>query len=203
MDRESFYRLLARLTPGEHSLFDVLPWRPHVSLAIFVHRVVGLTPGLYLLIRHPSHEKSLRQNFKEDFSWQAPAECPDSLNLRLLMEADCRQAAEAICCQQSIASGGVFAVGMLAEFKGSIEEHGTWFYPRLFWETGLVGQVLYLEAEAAGVRGTGIGCFFDDVMHEVLGIQGADWQSLYHFTVGGPVEDPRLKTIPPYAHLEA
>ena len=25
-----------------------------------------------------------------------------------------------------------------------------------------------------------------------------DWQSLYHFTVGGPVEDPRLTTLPAY-----
>jgi len=26
----------------------------------------------------------------------------------------------------------------------------------------MIGQVLYLEAEAQGVRATGIGCFFDD-----------------------------------------
>lgn len=203
MDRDVFYRLLARLIPSRKPPFDALVWRPRVSLALFVHRVVGLSPGLYALMRHPSHERSLRESFKKDFAWQEPPDCPASLNLRLLLEADCRQAAEAICCQQSIASAGIFAVGMLAEFKGSIQEHGAWFYPRLFWETGLVGQVLYLEAEAAGVRGTGIGCFLDDVMHEILGIQDADWQSLYHFTVGGPVEDPRLKTIPPYAHLEA
>lgn len=203
IDRDVLYRLLARLTPSRNPPFDALVWRPRVSLALFVHRVDGLSPGLYILTRHPSHETSLRENFKKGFAWQVPPDCPDSLNLRLLMEADCRQAAETICCQQSIASAGVFAVGMLAEFKGSIEEHGSWFYPRLFWETGLVGQVLYLEAEAAGVRGTGIGCFFDDAMHDVLGIQDTTWQSLYHFTVGGPVEDPRLKTISPYAHLEA
>lgn len=35
-------------------------------------------------------------------------------------------------------------------------------YPRLFWETGVLGQVLYLEAHAAGLSATGIGCFFDD-----------------------------------------
>lgn len=28
-----------------------------------------------------------------------------------------------------------------------------------------------------------------------------DWQSLYHFTTGGPVHDLRLRTAPPYAHL--
>jgi len=201
MDRESFYRLLARLTPGEHGLFDVLSWRPRVSLALFVHRVVGLSRGLYLLIRHPSHEDSLRGSLKEDFRWEKPAGCPDALGFRLLAEADCERAAEAISCGQSIASDGIFSLGMLAEFRASIEKRGPWFYPRLFWETGLIGQVLYLEAEAAGVRGTGIGCFFDDTMHRILGIQDDNWQSLYHFTVGGPVEDPRLKTSPPYAHL--
>ena len=62
----------------------------------------------------------------------------------------------------------------------------------------MIGQMLYLEAEAAGVRGTGIGCFFDDAMHEVLGISDHSWQSLYHFTVGGAVEDSRLQTAPAY-----
>ncbi len=30
-------------------------------------------------------------------------------------------------------------------------------YRHLFWETGMVGQVLYLEAEAAGVRAISMG----------------------------------------------
>ena len=80
----------------------------------------------------------------------------------------------------------------------SLDERGPWFYPRLFWESGTVGQVLYLEAEAAGVRGTGIGCFFDDEMHRLLGLRDSAWQSLYHFTVGGAVEDSRLATRPAY-----
>jgi hypothetical protein len=33
-----------------------------------------------------------------------------------------------------------------------------------------LGQVLYLEAEEAGIRATGIGCYFDDAVHEVFGI---------------------------------
>jgi len=66
------------------------------------------------------------------------------------------------------------------------------------WEAGLVGQVLYLEAEEAGIRSTGIGCYFDDPVHDVFGISSRDWQSFYHFTVGGPVEDVRLTTLPAY-----
>ena len=60
---------------------------------------------------------------------------------------------------------------MLAEFERPLTEHGAWVYPRLFWECGMIGQVLYLEAEAAGLRGTGIGCFFDDGMHSLLGLR--------------------------------
>jgi hypothetical protein len=65
----------------------------------------------------------------------------------------------------------------------------------------VLGHVLYLEAEAAGVRSTGIGCYFDDATHELLGIGSDRFQDLYHFTVGGPVDDARLTTLPPYAHL--
>jgi nitroreductase len=71
----------------------------------------------------------------------------------------------------------------------------------LFWESGIIGQVLYLEAEAHGLRGTGIGCFFDDAVHDLLGFDDHAFQSLYHFTIGDPVEDQRLTTYPPYYHL--
>ncbi len=40
-------------------------------------------------------------------------------------------------------------------------------------------------------------------VERMLGIDLADdaWQSLYHFTVGGAVEDERLTTLPAYGHL--
>ncbi|MEW5982918.1 MAG: SagB/ThcOx family dehydrogenase [Acidobacteriota bacterium] len=119
--------------------------------------------------------------------------------LFLLSAMDVRRAARQLSCTQEIASDGFFSLGMLAEFDRSLEEHGSWFYRNLFWEAGAVGQVLYLEAEAAGCRGTGIGCYFDEAVHEVLGIGGRRFQSLYHFTVGMAVDDPRLLTRPGYA----
>ena len=73
-----------------------------------------------------------------------------------------------------------------------------WRYRRLHWEAGLLGQVLYLEAEAAGFRGTGIGCFFDDDLHRLVGLEGRAFQSIYHFTVGRPVPDTRIVTEPAY-----
>jgi hypothetical protein len=87
---------------------------------------------------------------------------------------------------------------MLAELEARLERHGPWLYRALHWEAGLLGQLLYLEAEAAGLRGTGIGCYFDDSVHELLGIQGRRLQCLYYFTVGRAVEDPRLRSLPAY-----
>lgn len=202
LSRESFYHMMARVTPSRNAFpFDVLTWRPRVSLAIFVHRVSGLDPGLYMLVRDPALFDSLKGMMKKDFLWKKPEGCPDGLGLYLLLAGDFQDAAQRICCHQEIASGSAFSLGMLAEFEPVLEEKGSWFYPRLFWETGLIGQVLYLEAEAAGVRATGIGCFFDDAMHELLGVTDRARQSLYHFTVGGPLEDKRLRTLHPYHHL--
>jgi hypothetical protein len=107
-----------------------------------------------------------------------------------------------VSCHQEIASDGAFSLGMLAEFGDTIGHRGPWWYRRLFWESGLLGQMLYLEAEAAGIRATGIGCYFDDAFHDLLGIRSDAFQSLYHFTVGGPVDDPRLTTLAPYFHLK-
>ena len=90
---------------------------------------------------------------------------------------------------------------MLAAFESTLAGDGTprpWQYPRLFWEAGALGQRLYLEVEALGLRGTGIGCFFDDQVHALLGLRDRSFQSLYHFTAGGPVEDSRLTVLPAY-----
>ncbi len=84
------------------------------------------------------------------------------------------------------AGDGSFSLGMIADYMDSLVTYGAAFYRNLFWEAGLVGQVLYLEAEEASIRSTGIGCYFDDPVHEVFGICSRDWQSFYHFTVGGP-----------------
>jgi nitroreductase len=114
-----------------------------------------------------------------------------------------RALAARVSCGQAIAGDGAFSLGMIADYMGSLVSRGAAFYRNLFWEAGLVGQVLYLEAEEAGIRATGIGCYFDDPVHEVFGITSRDWQSLYHFTVGGPVEDLRLMTLPAYSLEEA
>jgi hypothetical protein len=95
----------------------------------------------------------------------------------------------------------VFAAAMLADYRGPIEAFGPWFYRRLHWEAGAVGQQLYLEAEASGIRATGIGCFFDDLTHRTFGISDDRFQVLYQFTMGGALDDARIQVAPPYRHL--
>lgn len=202
ISRDAFFRLLLRVVPAATPApFDTLPWRPWVSLLLFVHRVEGLERGIYALVRHPAHDGSLRRSLRPDFLWRRPEGCPDALPLYLLQAGDARGVARTIACHQEIASDGVFAVAMLAAFDAALASGGAAMYRRLFWEAGLVGQVLYLEAEAAGIRATGIGCFFDDALHELAGIAETSWQSLYHFTLGGALEDPRLETAEAYARL--
>ena len=142
----------------------------------------------------------LRPATVTEFLWERVEDSPAPPGLYRLHGMDCRTVARIVSCHQDIAADGAFALGMLAEFQEPLTRYGGWFYRRLFWETGVIGQVLYLEAEAAGVRATGIGCFFDDVMHDLLGLQTRRLQSLYHFTVGGYLDDPRLDTEPAYAH---
>ena len=202
----SFFTMLARVMPRvdrelcERPMpWDVLPWEPAIHLALFVHRVDGLAPGLYMLVREPAKVGSLRGAMQHRFAWASPPGCPEDLPLFLLEEGDARQLAIQVSCHQDIAGDGAFSLGMIADFESSLRRYGPWFYRRLFWETGVIGQVLYLEAEASGVRATGIGCFFDDPVHQVFGYNDAMFQSLYHFTIGGHVEDPRLTTLPPYS----
>jgi SagB-type dehydrogenase family enzyme len=197
--RDAFHQILAKTLAGPDQFpFTTLPWTPRIHLALFVHRVQDVDPGIYFLVRDPGQTAALRAAMKPQFVWEKPEGCPDGLPLYRLLTGDARGLAEQVSCHQSIAADGCFALGMIAEFERPLQHDGPWVYPRLFWESGVVGQVLYLEAEATSIRGTGIGCFFDDTMHRVLGLTGLEYQSLYHFTMGGPLDDPRLRTLPPY-----
>jgi nitroreductase len=203
LDSSQFFRMMKRMSAVPMEVpFAVLSWKPIVSLVLFVHRVRGLNPGLYVLVRSEEHQPELRSLMREDFRWERVDESPKEVSLYLLAAGDCGDQARLISCYQDIAADGAFSLGMLVQFEPLLRQKGPWFYRCLYWETGLVGQLLYLEAEVAGMSGTGIGCFHDNVMHEILGIRDLSWQTLYHFTVGQAVTDPRLQTSPAYEHLD-
>ncbi len=206
----TFFRMMERVMPraDRAQLERPMPWdiwshEPAIHLLIFVHRVDGLTPGLYFLARDPKKLAFIQQSMNPELSWTLAPGCPEDLPLYWLLEGDAKKLAIQVSCHQDIAGDSAFSFGMMAEFEGHLREGGAWWYPRLFWESGLLGQVLYLEAEVAGIRATGIGCFFDDPVHEIVAVKGLSFQSLYHFTIGGPVEDGRLMTLPPYRARKA
>jgi len=191
---DAFFAMLEPLVPRAGvPPWDAWPYPPRVHLALFVHRVVGLDPGLYCLARDADAAGRLRSAMSAEWSWRKAG--PGDLALYLLTEGDARGVARTVSCHQDIAADSCYALAMLADFAVP----APWRYRELHWECGMIGQVLYLEAEAASIRATGIGCFFDDALHRALGLQrdGA-WQTLYHFTAGGAVDDPRLTTLPPY-----
>jgi hypothetical protein len=193
-----FYRMLERVMPRASMPWDAIPWEPAIHFGLFVHRVAGIEPGLYAMARDAGKVEKLKAAMHAHFVWQAPPGRPAGLPLFLLERGDARALAMQVSCRQAIAGDGAFSLGMIAEYQESLVAQGPSFYRRLFWEAGAIGQVLYLEAEAAGVRATGIGCFFDDPVHQVFGLRDLGFQSLYHFTVGGYVDDPRLTTLPAY-----
>jgi SagB-type dehydrogenase family enzyme len=203
--RERFFSMLARVQPCAPP-WDAIDWPPHVHLVVFVHRVAGLTPGVYAYLRAASALDEWRQAMRPEFLWERiskndpndPNDSNDPNGLYLLFPSDVIWPATRVSCDQDIAGDGFFSLGMIARLEPSLSERGEWFYRRLFWECGMIGHVLYLEAEAAGARGTGIGCFYDDAVHELFGLTGERWQSLYHFSMGMPVDDSRLTTEPGY-----
>ena len=201
LPRGVFFSMLDRLRPSAPP-WDAIDWLPQVHLVLFVHRVEGLVPGVYAYLRDRDVGAEWRTAMRSEFLWEPvnasdqkdPRGLHESNELFLLVPIDCRRIANRLSCDQEIAADGFFSLAMVARLEASLRERGEWFYRRLFWECGLIGQVLYLEAEAAGGRATGIGCFYDDPVHETLGLTGHAWQSLYHFSMGMPIEDGRLTT---------
>lgn len=193
----AFFRLLDALLPRP----GVAPWSamataPAVHPVFFVHRVNDLAPGIYCLPRCLEARLELQREMRLDWLWQRVATAPAHLPLYLLAPLDTRDFAASVACHQEIAADSAFSLAMLARFDDIAA--APWRYRQRFWEAGMLGQVLYLEAEAAGVQGTGIGCYFDNAAHQSLGLTSSRYQDIYHFTVGRALVDTRLSTETPY-----
>jgi nitroreductase len=189
--------------PGAEPLLSAFPYVPRVALVFFVHRVEGLETGRYLFDR----DEALSRRLLGAIGPEVDLPGLDIAGRRFfrLSAGACESAATRFSCLQPIAGKGCFAVSMIADFDQTLAEEGAFAYRRLHWEAGLIGQSLYLSATAIGLAGTGIGCFFDDEAPQLLGLPAGQTQflPLYHFTVGGAVEDARILTLPPYGARES
>ncbi len=164
-----------------------------VHFAIFLHDVDGFESGLYLYLRDSQDLENLKKNLDATFVWSEVYE-----HLYLLKEGDYKAIAKDISCSQDIAKDGAFSLGMLCKFSSVLSEANPQKYKELYYECGAIGQQLYLEATSLGLSATGIGCFLDDIMHQLLGLQDNSYQSLYHFTIGKAIADMRVQTQKPY-----
>lgn len=147
-----------------------------IHLFLYVHRVQGVDTGIYYYNR------------------AAHALIPHQ-------EGDVRALAARLSLGQDIAADSAFAVSMIADFPRAMALFGERGYRAAHIEAGTIGQGLYLGAEAVGVQGTGIGAFFDDDVNFFLRLP-AGFEVIYHFTVGGAVEDPRIQTCKSYEFEE-
>jgi SagB-type dehydrogenase family enzyme len=133
-----------------------------LALYLFIHRVDGLAPGLYL-----GHQ--------------------------LLRPGDQRLAAAGLSLGQDLAANSCVTFSMIADLNRALSLHGPRAYRLAHFQAGALGQRLYLAAEAMGLGSTGIGAFYDDRVHDYLGLTPEQGPAVYHFATGYPVEDPRLE----------
>jgi SagB-type dehydrogenase family enzyme len=139
-----------------------------VQLYLYVHRVDGLEPGVY---RH----------------W------PETGELEIIRTGDQRVMAAGLSLGQDLAGNACVAFSMIADIDRAVRAHGDRGYRYVHFEAGAIGQGLYLAAEAQGMGATGIGAFFDDEVHRYLNLASGQGQVVYHFAIGYPVPDPRLR----------
>jgi hypothetical protein len=164
-------------------------------MLLFVHRVHGLDPGLYLFAPSLDSVPGIKARLRGDLEWGRSPDCPPHLPLFRLVRANARSAAGRLACHQPIASDSSLALAMLGDLPADAPQSQ---YDGLLREAGALGQVLYLEAEAARLGASGIGCFFDEPIRELLGLSDDALQTFYMFTLGPALGDPGATDEPAY-----
>jgi SagB-type dehydrogenase family enzyme len=140
----------------------------YIELYLYVHRVRDLAMGLYRY-------------------WAGEA------RLELLKSGDQRVVAAALSLGQDLAGNSCVTFSMIGDLERAAETHGDRGYRYVHFQAGAIGQRLYLAAESLGFQSTGIGAFFDDAVHDYLGIpRESGRQVVYHFACGYAVEDERM-----------
>ncbi|MBV1788514.1 SagB/ThcOx family dehydrogenase [Marinobacterium sp. D7] len=197
LSQAEFSALLQPLIAGQ-SRMQLEPAQLH--LLLFVHSVEGVQPGIYLLPRSEQGERLMRSAITRWPEWQ-PVRLGSGVQLMQLKTANTRKVAAQLCCNQMIAAASACTLMMLAEYEAPLEQQGLAGYQQLYHEAGVLGQALYLSATALGLSGTGIGCFFDDAVHELLGLEGEAMQVVYGFALGEGKQDSRVTGLSGYHHL--
>lgn len=160
-------QLSALLTAASRPLEADFADQRFLQLYLYVHRIDGLEAGVYRY-------------------W------PEQNQLERIKLGDQRVAAAGLSLGQDLAGNACVALSMVGDLERATNVHGERGYRYVFFEAGATGHRLYLAAEALGLRATGIGAFYDDEVHQYLGLTPGAGQVVYHFAIGHPIPDSRL-----------
>ncbi len=142
-----------------------------ITLYLYVNRVTGLEPGVY--------------RYR-----------PDRHDLLGLKTGDVSGQAAYLSLEQPLGGHACVTFSMVADLARAAAAFGNRGYRYAHIEAGFIGQGLYLGAEGTGWNATGIGAFYDDDVHQFLGLTPGQGQVIYHFAIGRAVQDDRLITEP-------
>lgn len=130
-----------------------------IETYIFLRRVERFEPGIYHLR-------------------------PQGFDLELLKRGDIsRELVEASLSQQMVARAQVTFIwtAVVARSRWKYRERA---YRYIYLDAGHIGENLYLAAGAMGLGCCAIGAFFDDLVNELIGVDGKEETAVYMAAVG-------------------
>lgn len=131
-----------------------------IEVYVSVQRVENLSPGLY--------HYAVREHALE------------------YLKADVRRPLTVACLDQEHVATAAAVFILTAIFQRERWKYKGRAYRYILMEAGHVGQNIYLAATALGLGACAIGAFYDDMLNELLGVDGDEEAALYVLTVGIP-----------------
>ncbi len=131
-----------------------------LEVYVSAQRVAGLAPGLY----HYAVREHALERLKDDVRRPLTVACLD---------------------QEHVPTAAAVFV-LTAIFQRERWKYKGRAYRYILMEAGHVGQNIYLAATALGLGACAIGAFYDDLLNELLGVDGEEEAALYVLTVGVP-----------------
>jgi len=177
IDKKDLLDILDKTLPRNIPPFNTNAHFNNIDIVMFINRVNGLENGIY----YYSRNNLLKHNFTQIED-----------RLYLIEKGDFSNASKFINCTQDLGKQSSVSFSFVADFEKITKNY---HYKLTLQEAGMVGHIIYLEAEAKGIRGCGIGCFFDDLINDE--ILNGKLQAVYNFTVGVPLIDERIIKVSP------
>lgn len=183
MPYETFEQILQSLvTTLLHLRYEWLPWRESLQFAIFIHRVAGIKPGLYVLFLNDKQMTSFRSQCKIKFKWK---ETIPRYRLFLLYEAPLDEMISDICIADPFIKDSCLTMSFVTSFKPFISTYGVSMYQRLFWEAGLVAELIRLECRLEKLDTVGHPFFYEQLFERIMGISHyEEYMNTYHLSIG-------------------